>query len=414
MKIVELFSGIGSQAKAFKRLGIEYEILNTCEWNIHAIVAYDRIHKGGKVCPDALNLNKEQLVEKLRQYTLSLDGKVPMADSTMHSMSEEVLRVIYSAILKTNNFVNIMDLQGNQLPPKIDLITYSFPCQDLSNIGALHGYNKGIDRDANNRSGLLWEVERILLQRKEESMDLPKFLLLENVSSLLSERHRKNFEEWQSVLNDLGYFNHIYCLNASDFGLPQNRYRLLMLSVLTNNNNTIEEELTRYFKDHNLEDANYRAQLNIQALELTNALKLDYSNPKYRAEALLCQPNDTPSRRRMWDDNLQITDVNGQVIVNKVATVTTKQDRHPNAGNIYLNFDNGRSAFRYLTPRECFILMGFDEEDYDNVLNNNVLIKKNGYLFTRDKMIRLAGNSIAVNVLVAIFRQVQSIKENIL
>lgn len=410
MRIVELFSGIGSQAKAFKKLKIEHEIINTCEWDIHAIVAYDLIHNGATLHPDAQNLTKNKLVNLLSKYTLSNDGKNSMPYSTLRQLNIETLRSVYSAILKTHNFVSITDLKGTQLPDNIDFLTYSFPCQDLSNVGALHGYTKGIDRDANNRSGMLWEVERLLKERAEIGRDLPRFLLLENVSSLLYKRHKKNFEEWQSILNKLGYCNHIYCLNASDFGLPQNRYRLLMLSIRIDNKDT-EEVVNTYFEKHNLENDDYRNTLNLKQSVLADYLRIDYNNPVYRAEAEECQPNDTESRRRIWEDNLQITDSQGNIIVDKVATLTTKQDRHPNSGNLHVNFHNGKSAYRYLTPRECIMLMGFDESDYEVLINNKILLKGETVLLSRDKIIRLAGNSIAVNVLMAIFRQVTEIED---
>ncbi len=82
---------------------------------------------------------------------------------------------------------------------------------------------------------LLWEVERILYELNEADRPLPKFLLLENVPSINSSRHRDNFDEWKSVLEELGYYNKFYILNARNFGVPQNRPRAYMLSVLTNN-----------------------------------------------------------------------------------------------------------------------------------------------------------------------------------
>lgn len=414
MRIVELFSGIGSQAKAFEKLHIRHQILNTCEWDIHAIVAYDLIHNTPGIHRQAQALDKPELLEILSNYTLSSDGKNPMPYITLRGMHIDTLRLIYSSILKTNNFVNIKELNGVDLPGNLDLLTYSFPCQDLSNVGALHGYNRGIDRDANNRSGLLWQVERILQERRDANLDLPRFLLLENVPALSSTRHRNNFEEWKRFLHDLGYFNHIYCLNAFDFGLPQNRERLLMISVLTNHDENTDEHLGHFFYTHNIGDEHYRRRLKISRLLLSDALRTNYDNEIYLREAIECQPNDTQSRREIWEDNLQITNENGEIITDKVATLTTKQDRHPNSGNLYVNFNNGKSRFRYLTPRECFVLMGFSDNDYDNVMNHNAMIKANGMLFTRDKMIRLAGNSIAVNVLEFIFKQVLSIRKEIL
>jgi DNA (cytosine-5)-methyltransferase 1 len=414
MRIVELFSGIGSQAKAFEKMQVEHSILNTCEWDIHAIVAYDLIHNNSGLHPRAQNLNKQQLVDLLDNFTLSIDGKTPMPYKSLRCLHEDTLRLIYSAILKTNNFVNIQDLNGVDLPANLDLLTYSFPCQDLSNVGAFHGYNRGIDRDANNRSGMLWEVERLLEERSNLDLDLPQFLLLENVPALLSQRHRENFEEWKRVLDGLGYYNHVYRLNAIDFGLPQNRDRLLMLSILTNDENELNQQLEQFFQNHNIQDPEYRMGLNIDNLILEEALKIDYTNETYYYEALESQPNDTPSRRHIWEDNTQITDVQGNIIADKVATLTTKQDRHPNSGNLYVDFKNGRSHFRYLTPRECLILMGFEEQDYEKIIQNNVQKKLNGMLFTRDKILRLAGNSIAVNVLEAVFTQLMLIRRDIL
>ena len=186
--IVELFSGIGSQAKAFERLSkrrnFKFQVLNTCEWDVHAIVAYDYIHNNGSIDRRAKQLSREQLLIKLKSLSLSNDGKVPMKDRTLNAYSTEVLQRIYSSILKTNNLISVEDINGADLPNNIDLMTYSFPCQDLSNVGALHGYNKGIDRNAHTRSGLLWEVERMLNERAEQGLDLPRFLLLENVTTL--------------------------------------------------------------------------------------------------------------------------------------------------------------------------------------------------------------------------------------
>ena len=172
--IVELFSGIGSQAKAFERLSkrkdVDFKVLNTCEWDVHAIVAYDYIHNGPKLHKDALKLTKDELLNKLSKLSLSNDGKVPMNPSTLKAYTVDVLRIIYSSILKTNNLISVEDVNGSDLPEDTTLLTYSFPCQDLSNVGALHGYNKGIDRDAHNRSGLLWEVERMLTERKNKKL----------------------------------------------------------------------------------------------------------------------------------------------------------------------------------------------------------------------------------------------------
>ena len=278
IKIVELFSGIGAQAKAFSRLGIDYEVVNTCEWDFHSILAYERIHCNPELLPEVKEMKKPELLAELSKMTLSSSGKAPIDYAGLRAISEEGLRAILSAIRKTHNLISVTDVHADDLPDNVDLMTYSFPCQDLSYVGAFHGYQKGIDRDANSRSGLLWEVERILWELKEQKRTLPRFLLMENVAALLSRRHKANFEEWQTVLNNLGYVNQVYVLNATDFGLPQNRQRLLMLSVLTDGDPDREAYTRKYFLEHDLNMAFYRDTLNIPHANLADFLRTDYSD----------------------------------------------------------------------------------------------------------------------------------------
>ena len=133
-----------------------------------------------------------------------------------------------------------------------------------------------------------------------------------------------------------------------------------------------------------------------------------------KEEADASKPNDTVSRRKIYEDNDMLYDgkkVNN-IIVN---TVTTKQDRNPNSGLItYKNYARGKTKWRYLTPRECFKLMGFDESDFDRVISYNPQIAKNRKLYSTEKLIKLAGNSIVVDVLEAIFRQIMDINTEIL
>lgn len=408
---MELFSGIGSQAKAFERLGVDFEVLNTCEWDFHSILAYERIHNRMQPRPEIEAMSKAEVLNALSAYTLSTNGKAPLSPFALRGMTEQALKAILTAIRNTNNFVSITDVHSADMPEDIDLMTYSFPCQDLSFVGAFHGYQNGIDRNAGTRSGMLWEVERILWEMKNDKKKLPRFLLLENVTALLTRRHKANFDEWQTILNELGYFNKIYCLNALDFGLPQNRYRLFMLSIYTGNEPAKEEYLRDFFETHNLEDPAYRSTLNLPVANLADYLRLDYQNETYYREAVACQPCDTPSRRKIWEGNPRIVDETGEIVAAHVATLTTKQDRDPNSGNLYMAPHDGLGNYRYLTPRECIMLMGFDEADYESLINNNVLLKERSYVFARDRVIRMAGNSIAVNVLVEVFRQMLQIKD---
>lgn len=412
LRVVESFSGIGSQVKALKNIKVEHEILATIDWDINAIIAYDIIHHGPPVLDKYKEMTKDELVDILKDYTLSSDGKSPMPLVSLKRMSKVELEHLLAAIRRSNNLTSITDIKGNDLPEEIDLFTYSFPCQDLSIAGAWHGNNSGINRSANNRSGMLWEVERILFERRNSNLKLPKFLLMENVSNILSETHRGNFEEWQNILIDMGYYNIVYNLNAQDFGIPQKRQRVFMLSVKCKNNQeriAVEE----YFINHDLEADIYRQRLNIKQKHINEILKINYNDEKYRLEANNSQPNDTPSRRKIYDENDIIYDNNNYI--NVISTITTKQDRNPNSGVI--DYDSGRpgkSIFRYLTPRECFMFMGFDEEDYQKLIENDFNISSNRSFFAYSKLYRLAGNSIVVNILECIFKQLDYVNKNIL
>jgi len=408
INVVELFSGIGSQAKAFERLSIkrhfDFRILNTCEWDVHAIVAYDYIHNTASIDKKVKKMSRAELLYKLSSLSLSNDGKRPMKEKTLNAYSTEVLTRIYSSIIKTKNLISVKDVKGTDIPNDVTIMTYSFPCQDLSNVGSFHGYNQGIDRNANTRSGLLWEVERILVEREKEGLNLPKFLLLENVTALEAKRHKTNFEEWKSKLENLGYVNKINRLYAPDFGTPQHRRRLLMLSVFVGKDDKKKKIVEEYFKNHDLNKIDYIKSLNIKEEHISDYLRLDYDNPILLSEALLSQPKCTVSRKIIWENNSQILQKDG-TLKTKVQTITTKQDRHPNSGNLYFDPNNGKSKYRFLTPRECFLFMGFDEKDFEILIINNFESRKNSLFFSRDRLYKLAGNSIVVNMLEEIFNQ---------
>lgn len=144
-KVIETFSGIGSQAKALDNIGVEHEILYTADWDINAIIAYDLIHNGKQDLKKYEKLSKEEIIAQLGKYTLSMNGKKPATQKAIQSLKYEVAMRLLAAIERTNNLVSITDIKGEQLPKDIDLLTYSFPCQDLSIAGFWHG-NKGRNR----------------------------------------------------------------------------------------------------------------------------------------------------------------------------------------------------------------------------------------------------------------------------
>lgn len=410
LKIIETFSGIGSQVQALKNIGVNYEVSSIVEWEIGAMYAYDIIHNGEQDLSVYRHHNKESLVQEISKYNISNDGKTPLTERSIAGLTIKQLKSILHAIEKNNNLVDITKVHAENLPDS-DILTYSFPCQDLSVSSRWHFNSSGIDRDAENRSTLLWQIERILIEYSQSSKELPKFLLMENVSNILSDKHIKNFLEWQGFLESLGYINQVYTLDSRNFGVPQSRVRTYMISVLAPDKET-RENLNDYFFENNLEAVHSERNTNT----LKDYLKVDYSNELYRSEAIASTPVFTPSREKIYLNN-PILATDGAVRNTYARTVTTKQDRHPNSGIVEYKdivLTDVNKNYRNLTPRECFLLMGFDEEQYDLLMENNFKIGGSRKMLSSSKLIQLAGNSIVVSVLEVIFKQMIEVNEKFL
>ncbi len=122
---------------------------------------------------------------------------------------------------KDKNFGSITDINWDEIPD-FDLFTYSFPCQDISNAGKQKGFIEG----SGSRSSLLWECRRAIEAKR------PRFLLMENVKALVQKKFMPEFQRWIDTLADLGYASFWQALNAKNFGTPQNRERVFMVSIL--------------------------------------------------------------------------------------------------------------------------------------------------------------------------------------
>lgn len=404
LTLVELFSGIGSQVKSLQRVSKKHnkkvEVLGTCEWDIHAFLAYHLIHKNELNDKKNTVIARSEIVVFLFEKGVSYNGKTKMSFEQINRLNNDLLNAAYKAIKATNNFVNISNLHGSNLPKEIDILTYSFPCQDLSNVGNFHRQNLGIDKDANTRSGLLWQVERLLNEMKESNSSLPKFLVMENVPSLIAPRHRANFDTWKKSLEELGYVSEHRKINAKDLGIPQSRNRIIMISVLTENKALVKSILTNAYEE-----------ILAKKTKLKPLEKYIDVSEAYFEEKLQAQPNNTPSRLKIWNQNHQVYSKE-KLFKEVIGTITTRQDRHPNSGNIYFNYPgNKKSEFRFLTARESFRLMGFQDKDYDSIMGNNIQTQTNRKLYTRDVMYKLAGNSIVVEMLDPFFELIIKINE---
>lgn len=247
IRLIEFFAGYGSQALALKYLGIPFEHWKTCEWAVKSINAYRHIHFPEDYCYGGLlDIPKEELIDFLYKKGISSNWNEPMKLESIKRMKESDLYQTYEDIYVTNNLVNIQQVHAEDLEIKERenynyILTYSFPCQDLSLAGKTAGMKKG----SGTRSGMLWEVERILEECGEE---LPQILLMENVPQVVGKKNKEDFDKWLEFLESKGYTNKYCMLNAKEVGypepIPQNRNRCFMVSVLNPKQDIIFPEKT--------------------------------------------------------------------------------------------------------------------------------------------------------------------------
>ena len=451
VRLIELFAGIGSQAKALENLGVDFEHYRVIEFDKYAVASYNAIH-----------------------YT----NFEPM-DITKTSAKD-------LGIEETDRFCYIM--------------TYSFPCQDLSIAGKQRGMTKG----AGTRSGLLWEVERLL----NECDELPQILLMENVKQVISEKNLYDFRNWISFLLGKGYSSFYNVLNATEYGIPQNRERCFMISILGNYEYHFPKgfKLTRTMKDfmdETVDQKYYLSDEQVAKLKINNLNSIlydvsmagvenyarnyddvcpsicarDFKDPRLVNETALAKRNANNavmSCAMRGRENGQQLEINSSEYVNAITTVQkdsmicengikmigmldmkgneqirrvysadgisptlqTMQggNRQPKIVDpVCLNPKGGRNGIdglqpsrkdrvydsqaiaatiatsefynqnyallgeklriRKLTPKECWRLMGFDDDDFERAEKVN----------SNSQLYKQAGNSIVVDVLEHIF-----------
>lgn len=275
VRLIELFAGVGSQAMALRNLGVQFEHYLICEWETHATASYKQIHMENDTTDYSAELSDEQLIDILSNLGISVDGKNPLSRKQIASNSygEQWRRECYNNIKATHNLVNIMATKGADLgivdtDKYTYLLTYSFPCQDLSLAGKMRGMKKG----SGTRSGLLWEVERLL----NETENLPQILLMENVPQVISDQNINDFHSWCDFLESKGYKCYTQVLNAKDYGVAQNRERCFMVSILGDYNYKFPQPipLDKTMKDYLDEVVDEKFYINSEkAMQLIKDLK---------------------------------------------------------------------------------------------------------------------------------------------
>jgi DNA (cytosine-5)-methyltransferase 1 len=409
LKVIELFAGIGAQRKGLERAGIEHEVVAISEIDKYALKVYETLY-----------------------------GNTP----------------------------NLGDISKIEKLPKADMWTYSFPCTDIS----LSGRMKGLEKGSGTHSSLLWEVQR-LLEVSKANDELPKYLLLENVKNLISKKFKPYFDEWCRYLESLGYKNFYKVLNGKNYNVPQNRKRIFLLSIrncdedyvfpndiplTTKLGDLLESNVAdKYFLSEKLITC-FSSMKNrnglIRGLRFRPRGKNDEyawtitTAPGSRAtDTFIIEPIPAAIRGRANEDGTyrQQLELKKDGNTNTLTTVqkdnvvivpqNTKQGyaiAHVGDG-IYTNrADSKRGvvqresiptlktsnkdiavvvgdpidliSIRRLTPRECWRLMGWSDDDIDKAFKANV---------SETQLYKMAGNSIIVNCLEAIFKNIRVSEE---
>lgn len=258
----------------------------------------------------------------------------------------------YNAMFDENNSPSsVTDFDG--MNKNYDLLFHGSPCQDFS----VAGTQQGADEGSGTRSSLMWETVRIIEQC------LPPIVIWENVKAVTNKNHVDTFNKYLSKLENLGYTNSFRILNSSDFGIPQERERLFVVSLLGD-------------KSFNFDN------INTKKMRLLRDIVTDDETGK---EFILKSPSMLGC---LAEGKLRILDLNNDN--QKTTTITTKQMRWDSS---CVPIEN--NSYRLLTPLECWRLMGFSDEDYYRAMT----------VTSRTQLYKQAGNSIVVPVLEEIFKE---------
>lgn len=347
MKLLSLFSGIGAFESALKRLNIPFELVNFCEIDKYAAKSYSLIHG-------------EDLSKNLGDITKIVPENLP----------------------------------------DFDLLTYGFPCQDISKAGKMQGFEKD---GVKTRSGLVYDVLKIIEEKK------PKVCIAENVKNILSKNFKDGFQDILNKLNQIGYNNYFEVLNSCDFGVPQKRERVFIISIrkdVDDGSFTFPkpQSLTVKFKDLLETDVDERYYLKGRRLDwlmenLEFQLKKKYVEISPEVAITL-----TARQNASWNGNhVQVLhrETNSQGFIRDGYSIYGTEGICPtlksSASQRHEKFRLADGRYRFLTPKECFRFMGFSDDDFEKV---------NGKV-SDSQLYKQTGNSIVVNVLVELFKNLK-------
>ena len=413
IRLIETFSGYGSQALALKYLGVKFEHWKICEWAVKSIQAYKDMHFTNDT--KEISMSKDEMIDYLYNKGISSNYNEPMTKNQISRLNEKQLKTIIENIEITHNLVNIQQVKGQDLEiiekeQYEYILTYSFPCQDLS----LAGKGKGM-ADTSTRSGMLWEVERILNELKELNQ-LPQILLMENVPQVHGSDNVEHFNKWQLALERLGYKSYFQDLIATDYGIPQTRNRCFMISILGDYSYTFppKKPLKLKLKDmleDNVDEKYYIEDDLLQHIIKTKQEHSEYTQyDRYNGEfEQLCRvwKDKAPTLHtkskdiKIYEYKKQLTETIINVKDIKKTQMLDLYNRNVVADGLCQTVDTGyhnsirlldKCRIRKLTPLECFRLMGVKDEDYYKIAKNQ----------SNSSLYHLAGDSLVTFIICAI------------
>lgn len=367
VRLIELFAGIGSQAKALELLGVDFEHWKVCEFDDYAMKSYNAVHNTNFNTSDIQNLTASDL-----------------------------------EIKDKDKYEYIM--------------TYSYPCTDIS----IAGKKEGMERNSGTRSSLLWEVERLL----KECDNKPQILLMENVRECHNGKNAPLFFEWTSFLRSIGYKNFYTDMDAKNYGIPQTRKRCFMLSILDENayyefpqacglSYSVKEFLEdKVDKKYYVKEETALSLIKKMEKECPSATIIDdtygFDNSEVRYFPDVC-----PTLRAAKANLKCIVAMRGRNSdsLNQTPGASTEQRLEKNKTNCCntittvqkdnLIFEN--KQLRNLTPKEVWRLFGFEDKD----------VEKASEFVPDTQLYKQGGNCIVVNCLVAILGQLFKGKESV-
>lgn len=388
LRLIELFAGYGSQALALKYLGVPFEHWKIAEWNYKSFAAYNKLHMTDTT-DYSKGKTKEQVEEYLYKIGVSADWEKPLTLQQIKRLPEHRTRTIYNDIQATHNLVNVSQIKGNDLEINDDrytyILTYSFPCQDLSPAGN----TAGMAKDSGTRSGLLWEVERLL----KECDRKPDILLMENVTQIHNQQNMPYFREWMLSLEKMGYQNYWQDMMATDYGIPQTRNRTFMVSMLGDYFYSfpkpipLEKRLKDILEDE-VDEKYFLSNKQIDEIQQCYEKATDTSSMHLMYGTYQFSKSDKYMKGK---DRVQLhKDISDTILTSPKEGVIVTGNETP-----YCSLD---LRIRKLTPTECFRLMGVSNED---------IARLHGILDSTKY--HLAGDSIVITCLMAIFGEMVGI-----